>query len=343
MTNRIHYIVMLCLLLFMIQAVVIAQDESDSCDYADLGAKITDITAEIEAGGAEYFYQLGEIYSEFALTCGYQPDTEEIINQINRSLELAPLSFIIAQSSIGNDVDAAMAELENINGDSFNGQLLYNGLEMGLDGTALGCSGCHVGQVAPVIEATYTRTEEIRLADPLLADYTVTQYLVESILHPSAYITPGFEAVMMTDNYGGRLTAQQLADLVAYLESQDQFLEEDSSATASEVIGDPVRGEALYNGLEMPDPAYVSCSVCHRNAVVGPELEGIATHITEERLTLPEFANYTVEQYISESILVPNNYVVPGYSENIMPLNYGELLSQQDIADLIAYLLESDE
>src|SRR5690606_4366180 len=110
--------------------------------------------------------------------CEYQASIPEIEAQIERSLRLAPLSMIIAASSIGNDVDAALVELETVHGDSFNGQLLYNGIEFGLDGAELGCVGCHDGTIAPLAEGTWTRVDEIRLLDPQFEGYDVARYLV---------------------------------------------------------------------------------------------------------------------------------------------------------------------
>jgi cytochrome c2 len=43
--------------------------------------------------------------------------------------------------------------------------------------------------------------------------------------------------------------------------------------------------------------------------------------------------------YLDHSIVNPGEYVVPNYPDNIMPRNYGEILSVQDQGDLIAYLL----
>ena len=48
-----------------------------------------------------------------------------------------------------------------------------------------------------------------------------TSRTFESILAPNAYISPGYPANAMPQNFGERLDLQQLADLVAYLESQD--------------------------------------------------------------------------------------------------------------------------
>ena len=47
--------------------------------------------------------------------------------------------------------------------------------------------------------------------------------------------------------------------------------------------------------------------------------------------------------YLYHSIVGPGLYVVPNYPNNIMPANYNEQLSVQELADLIAYLLDQNE
>ena len=43
--------------------------------------------------------------------------------------------------------------------------------------------------------------------------------------------------------------------------------------------------------------------------------------------------------YLYNSIVHPNDYLVDGYAAGIMLQNYGDTLSDQDVADLVAYLL----
>jgi mono/diheme cytochrome c family protein len=89
----------------------------------------------------------------------------------------------------------------------------------------LGCSGCHVlSTVGPAWMAQGdepgigTRASARIGQDDYAGDATTPEeYLVESILVPGAYIVPGFESVQMPTNYGERLSAQQLSDLVTYL------------------------------------------------------------------------------------------------------------------------------
>ena len=47
--------------------------------------------------------------------------------------------------------------------------------------------------------------------------------------------------------------------------------------------------------------------------------------------------------YLYTSIISPNAFVVEGYPQNIMPQNFSDILSEQDIADLVSYLLSQHE
>lgn len=123
----------------------------------------------------------------------------------------------VLEDAVGEDTPTAdiMVGLEGLTGDPQNGSEIYN--------SSLGCAGCHLNAaVAPPMEGTFTRTQEERLQAPELAGYTVEQYLAESIIHPNVYIAPGYPAGIMPQNFGARLGYQDLADLIAFLETQDQ-------------------------------------------------------------------------------------------------------------------------
>lgn len=47
-------------------------------------------------------------------------------------------------------------------------------------------------------------------------------------------------------------------------------------------------------------------------------------------------------QYLYLSIAEPNAFVVPNYPGNIMPSNFHELMSPEQIADMVAYLLQQN-
>ena len=218
--------------------ILVAQDSppiphTPACDPATLSEQIaafdTTFTLDFEADAQtarDNLFRLGTTYQLLALQCGYEPTQSEVDMMIEQVMSFATLADIIAANSVGYDVDAILTELEDVRGDLFNGQLLYNSLENGLDGFPLGCSGCHEGTAAPLTEGTWTRVDEIRLNDEALADYDVQRYLVESIIHPNVYIAPEYLPNLMPSNFGSRLDIQMLADIVAYLESQDQLLDE---------------------------------------------------------------------------------------------------------------------
>jgi mono/diheme cytochrome c family protein len=47
--------------------------------------------------------------------------------------------------------------------------------------------------------------------------------------------------------------------------------------------------------------------------------------------------------YLHDSIWDPNKYVTPGYPSGVMPQTFQDILSQEDLADLVAFLLAQHE
>lgn len=127
---------------------------------------------------------------------------------------------------VGTDVTAILSQLETVTGDAARGDTLYHNTTSSQLNQRLACSGCHLpatNGTGPMSDGTFTRVQEVRLNDPVLAGYTAEQYLVESILQPGAYIAPGFQNLMLA-NFGERMSLQDLADLLAYLETLNQPL-----------------------------------------------------------------------------------------------------------------------
>ncbi len=190
-----------------------------------LAAFLTLEFAEDFDGSLANMFRLGALYKRMALLCGYAPNDVEVNQLLEQALMFVSLEDLIAAQSVGTDIQAILLELDGLYGDPLRGQSLYNGLEPALGGTVLGCSSCHENEaVAPLTAGTWTRINDIRLALPQYADYSHRQFLIESIVQPMAYITPDY-AGMMPEFYGGQLTPQQLADLAAFLDSQDQLLD----------------------------------------------------------------------------------------------------------------------
>ena len=91
----------------------------------------------------------------------------------------------------------------------------------------------------------------------------------------------------------------------------------------------PVHGGelALQNG----------CSACHSLdegvKVVGPSWYNLGNHAATR------VSGESAPLYLYNSIILPNHYVLEGFLPNLMPQTYADQLSEQDIADLITYLL----
>lgn len=225
-----------CLPLLLVLGFAFAQDDEPAPDclpenLAQQQATFQQfLTSDFEADpdlALANLFRLGSAYQEMALRCGYAPTEPEIGIMVEQVLDFASLESLIAAQSVGEDVDQILIDLETVVGDPLNGQLLYDGQEPALGGAILGCSGCHEeGLVAPATVGTWTRVNDDRLALPEFEGYTVTQYLVESIVQPDAYIAPDFQN-LMPPIYHNQLDSQQLADIVAFLESQDQFLDDE--------------------------------------------------------------------------------------------------------------------
>ncbi len=101
---------------------------------------------------------------------------------------------------------------------------------------------------------------------------------------------------------------------------------------ADEIVGSPESGVLLYE-------AKFGCKDCHQNGASAPDTVGTFARIQNERLAEARFAGYTVEQYIVESIVLPGDYVVDGYSSGLMPDNFGTRMIDQQLADIVAYLM----
>jgi hypothetical protein len=100
--------------------------------------------------------------------------------------------------------------------------------------------------------------------------------------------------------------------------------------------GDPLRGQKLYGNN-------LYCAACHINIDgFSPQMKGLADWVASMQITA---ADETVEQYLAESILYPNQMVVPGYRADLMPQYHlcpidcqGLSVTLRDLQDLVAYL-----
>lgn len=101
-------------------------------------------------------------------------------------------------------------------------------------------------------------------------------------------------------------------------------------------VADPANGETIFN--TMYGEVGFACATCHTVADgaadgLGPNQWGLAERAGER------VEGLAAEDYIYESIINPNDYIVEGFNEGLMPATYADLLSQQELFDVAAYLL----
>ncbi len=100
------------------------------------------------------------------------------------------------------------------------------------------------------------------------------------------------------------------------------------------VVGNAQAGARVFSGVG-------TCNSCHEYqrgvSQTGPSLKGVGTR-AETRIE-----GVSAAEYIRQSIINPNAYVVKGFSANVMPATFARLLTPTQIDDLVAFLLTLKE
>lgn len=101
--------------------------------------------------------------------------------------------------------------------------------------------------------------------------------------------------------------------------------------------GDPKRGEELYHQTVIGPNAAPGCATCHSlepgKTLVGPSHAGVATRAATA------VSGVSAEDYLKQSILTPDAHITEGFTAGVMYPNYGKDLTEQEINDLVAYLM----
>ncbi|MCS6907798.1 MAG: cytochrome c [Anaerolineales bacterium] len=235
-------------------------------------------------------------------------------------------------------------------------------IEVGAELYDINCKGCHgpqgegvVGLWPPLNDRHFftNRLTEVGWSGTL-EDYIISTVSSGRLVSTRPDLYPGQGRPVMpawAERYGGPLRDDQIRNLAAFIlnwkdtapDRTAQMAEMAGPPTGTDINkqlpeGDPVRGQGLA--------AAKGCAVCHISAPTGPawlatpDQPGIATR-AEEILTDPNYTGNakTAAQYLHESIVLPNVYIVPGFQAGVMPANYGDTLTDQELADIIAYLL----
>ncbi len=207
------------------------------------------------------------------------------------------------------------------------------------------CDRCHgvqgqgIAGVAPPLNSYHfftSRLQEVGFVGSLRA------YIASTITAGRPVKTADWPQPMPTwgTAYGGPLRKDQVQDLTNFILNWEETAlaagpEAPAEAPAS---GDPVeRGKAVFTGNG-------GCSGCHtveglEGAVgqVGPNLTHIAT------VAAGRVAGESAEEYIHTAVVNPSAFVVTdcplGPCADIMPKDLGTRLTQQELDDLVTFLL----
>src|ERR671930_553761 len=169
---------------------------------------------------------------------------------------------------------------------------------------------------------------------------TAKQYIIESLLQPSAYVVEGYPPIMpAVDKPPIALNRSEVWALTAFLESQGGTVDvtlNDIPATVGaggasgggtvefKVPGDPKAGEAIFTGK-------AGCIACHKAGKVGASPVGP---------DLSQIAKIQTPDYIMKKILDPaGTGTVTGYPKGVMPPTFGQTLTAKEYTDLVAFLL----
>lgn len=118
-----------------------------------------------------------------------------------------------------------------------------------------------------------------------------------------------------------------------------------AAPTPPQVRGDAERGRAVFTTGAQP-----ACGTCHlvrdvSDGVIGPELTQIGT-TAAERVKDPGYSGAAKDAvgYLRESITAPNAYIAPNCPagacfRDVMPQDFAQKLTTQQLADLVAYLV----
>jgi len=110
----------------------------------------------------------------------------------------------------------------------------------------------------------------------------------------------------------------------------------DSDAPAQEG-SNAARGEKLYKKTVIGASSAPGCSTCHSLeadvVLAGPSHAGLATRA---ETAVP---GQSAEDYLHESIVNPDVHITDGFQAGVMYQNFGKDLSDQEVDDLVAFLM----
>jgi len=202
-------------------------------------------------------------------------------------------------------------------------------------------------------------TEEAIETEEVVADATeeaVVEATEEVVETEEAVVEATEEVVETEEAAAANATEEILAELTEEaVETEEAVAAEEESGEAdfdamiaeAIAVGDVENGQRIFNESYNTSVGPWICASCHSVdeaaiRLVGPPLWDLHERVATVRLE--ESGEPDPITYVHNSILMPQAYIVPGdaagpYPENLMPTNYGEILTEQELNDVTAYIL----
>ena len=187
-----------------------------------------------------------------------------------------------------------------------------------------GCGSCHAlsragtqGKTGPNLDQAF----DAAIKDGMDRD-TVEGVVHSQILHPRK------NSVMPPKIFSGK----EAEDVAAYVAYATDRRGEDGGALAQAGLAGATSGEQIFTAA--------GCAGCHElskagaNGNIGPSLNELPTEAGDIE------PGTSAEDYVRQSILDPNGFVVEGFKADVMPAYKGKLTDKQ-VDALVKYLLEN--
>ncbi|MEE9216613.1 MAG: c-type cytochrome [Anaerolineales bacterium] len=154
-----------------------------------------------------------------------------------------------------------------------------------------------------------------------------------------------------SQTFGGPLRIDQVENVVSFIMNWGERAI--AGIEPTEITEDLMMGTDIFIELPEGDPAAgqvlaeqtLGCTACHTLTEVGPGWEAEAglpgigvrggIRIQQDDYTGNATSN---DQYLIESVVETNVFLVEGFQASVMPTNFGERVTLQDMADLLAFL-----
>jgi len=99
-------------------------------------------------------------------------------------------------------------------------------------------------------------------------------------------------------------------------------------------VGEAAAGWRVFDEISTP-----ACGSCHSlepgRVIVGPSLAGIGAKAPYRTSDPPVPA----AEFLQRSIIEPDADIAPGFAAKVMPTTYSTQLTEEQIADLVAFML----